>query len=66
MTMTSYDFDQPIYLGDGLYASFDGYQVRLMTCTGDIDYPDNIIYLDDEVAMNLLDYIKKCYGLEAK
>ncbi len=39
------------YLGDGLYAAFDGYQVRLYTSTGDA------VYLEPEVLDNFLKYI---------
>ena len=64
MTMTSYDFDQPVYLGDGLYASWDGYQVRLMA--NDQLLPTDVVYVNDEVALELIAYLKKCFKMEAK
>lgn len=41
------------YLGDGVYVSFDGYQIVLAVNT-----PENIVvYLDDYVSDALIDYI---------
>ena len=46
------------YLGDGVYADYNGYHVILST-------QDIIaIYLDDTVAMALVDYIKRTFGYE--
>lgn len=44
------------YLGDGLYASFDGFQVvlRAPRYSGDA-----IVYLEPEVVTNFLDFIKR-------
>ena len=52
----------PTYLGDGVYATFDGYQVKLYVFNG--IHENAAIYLDDTVAMNLLDYIKKCWEIK--
>ena len=43
----------PVHIGDGVYASFDGYHVVLETV------PGNIIYLEDEVWDNLVEYVKR-------
>lgn len=32
------------YLGDGVYASFDGYQIRLSTLQGMVIYIDPTVY----------------------
>lgn len=40
------------YLGDGVYASFDGYQIWLTTLEG------NRIALEPNVYLALLDYVK--------
>ena len=52
-----------VYLGDGLYASWDGYQVRLMA--NDALLPTDVVYVNDEVALELIAYLKKVFGLEA-
>ena len=36
--------DNRIYLGDGVYAIWSGYDIELRT--GDIDNPDDVIYLE--------------------
>lgn len=46
-----------IYLGDGLYYSFDGYQVRLFTYNG--IYSDNEVFLEPSVISALLQELKK-------
>ena len=48
------------YLGDGLYVRFDGYYIVLMA--NDPFNPDNTIYLEREVAEELIKYIKKLNG----
>jgi len=45
-----------IYLGDGVYANFDGYHVVLTTENG-IEIT-NTIYLDPDALSSLLEYIK--------
>lgn len=42
------------YLGDGLYASFDGYQIKLRAPR---DGADSVVFLEPEVVMALADYI---------
>lgn len=41
------------YLGDGLYASFDGYQICLRAPRG---YHDDYVYLDPPTFQALVDY----------
>lgn len=36
-----------VYLGDGLYASFDGYQIQLQAHNG--EYATNTVWLDPSV-----------------
>ncbi len=52
----------PIHLGSGVYATFDGTTIRLMSDNPEL--PDNIINADETVSMNLLDFIKDCYGIK--
>ncbi len=42
------------YLGDGVYSEFDGYQIKLTTENGSQRPPTNTIYLEPEVATNLV------------
>lgn len=44
------------YLGDGVYISNDGYQMKLMA--DDHLYPSNIIYLDQSTFQALLEFVK--------
>ena len=43
-------YEQPTYLGDGVYASFDGYQIWLKSWNG------NEIALEPAVFSSLVDY----------
>jgi hypothetical protein len=45
------------YLGDGVYADYDGYYIILTTEDG--YHSTNKIYLDDEVVDELRSFIKK-------
>lgn len=47
----------PTYLGDGLYADFDGYQIKLMA--NSYEFPTDTVYLDPNVTEALLKYIDK-------
>jgi len=49
----------PIYLGDGVYACFDGYHVWLTTGTHVIDEADNKIALEPEVLVAFMEYLKR-------
>ena len=43
------------YLGDGVYASFDGYQIWLA-----VDhYENNVVALEPSVFANLCEYVKR-------
>jgi hypothetical protein len=44
------------YLGDGVYAGFDGYHVILTTQHGE-SRPNNIIYLEPDVIEQLRQYL---------
>ena len=45
------------YLGDSVYADWDGYQLVLTTEQGD-GVASNIIYLEDQVIGALFEYLK--------
>jgi len=49
----------PEYLGDSVYADFDGYHIVLTTNNGYPDDPRNRICLDPEVFESLLRFKKK-------
>ncbi len=46
-----------VYLGDGVYISFDGYQLCLTTEDG--ISATNTIYMEPEVLRSLEDYVKE-------
>lgn len=48
------------YIGDGVYASFDGWQIKLETLEG------NVIYLEGPVVDNLFKYANHCFNNEIK
>lgn len=50
----SHEKDKETYLGDGLYASFDGYQIKLRAPTG---LNDQEIYLEPKVYNNLVKFV---------
>jgi len=49
------------YIGDGVYASFDGYQIKLRT---NRDGPDEVIYIEPMVYMALVNFAKKVWKRE--
>lgn len=49
--MTEFDIENHCYLGDGVYAFFDGYAIRLRT--GDHNVFDQEIFLEPEVLSSL-------------
>lgn len=49
--------NEKTYLGDGLYAEFDGYMIRLSASNGIFD--TNAVYLEPKVLIRFLDYIEK-------
>lgn len=48
--------DKDVYLGDGLYAAFDGYQIELYAYDG--MYKTNQVYLDSGVLAAFLRYVE--------
>ncbi|HBD93195.1 MAG TPA: hypothetical protein DC057_03385 [Spirochaetia bacterium] len=50
------------YLGDGVYINWNGYSLELMT--GDSDDPIDVIYMNDEILANFIEYVKKFYIIE--
>lgn len=46
------------YIGDGVYAQFDGYNIILYTLEG------MKIYMDPIVAVAMREYIKKVYSIQ--
>ena len=52
------------YLGDGLYASFDGFQIQLRAPR--IDVGDQFVYLEPRVALEFVAYASKVFGLDIK
>lgn len=52
--------NEKIYLGDGLYANFDGYQIVLSAENG--IYAHDTVYLDPFVLAKFLKYIEELKG----
>ena len=52
------------YLGDGLYASYDGYQIKLMA--NDHKHPSDTVYLDPVVYAALLRFVESINQQEGK
>lgn len=48
--------EKEFYLGDGLYASFDGFQVRLRAPRSD---RDDEVFLDSHTLINFMTWIKE-------
>ncbi len=55
--MTERKPDADVYLGDSVYAKFDGFGVWLMTWNGHEDDPRNLIYLEPYVFQALLNFV---------
>lgn len=54
---------KPIHLGDGLYASFDGYQIKLRA--NDPNDPDSdTVFVDLNCYMALVEFGLKCWPPE--
>ena len=49
------------YLGDSVYAEFDGYSIILTTNNGYPDDPRNEIILEDAVYQNLTKFAAECF-----
>lgn len=52
--------ENPAYLGDGVYASFDGYQIELSTNRADRGPVPDRIYLEPQVLRALLVFVEAC------
>jgi hypothetical protein len=50
------------YLGDSVYAEFDGYQITLTTENDLANDPSNTIFLEPAVVAALQEFIKKVKG----
>lgn len=48
------------YLGDSVYAEYDGIDITLTTENGKVDDPSNIITLEPEVFQNLVNFNMEC------
>lgn len=51
--------DEETYLGDGLYASFDGYQVKLRAPR---EFGDHVVYLEPRVLDEFMKYVSSIGG----
>jgi len=49
------------YIGDGLYASFDGYQIRLRAPR---EGSDHVVYLDNATFSLFMDYVQEAVGIK--
>ena len=47
--------DESVYLGDGVYASYDGYSVWLAVN----HHENNVVALEEEVLARLFEYVEK-------
>lgn len=56
--MSRSEFEKKTYLGDGVYSEFDGWQIKLTTENGSLQ-TTNTIYLEPEVATNLVEHIRR-------
>ncbi len=54
------------YLGDSVYAEFDGNGIRLTTENGYPNDPSNIIYLEPEVIRAFIEYYKRIKRIVGK
>lgn len=54
--------ENPIYLGDALYATYDDYHVILTTEHHEPTQANNVIYLDKDVMKNLVAWFGEIDG----
>lgn len=54
--------DNETYLGDGLYASFDGYQIKLRAPRAPMYAPDHEVFLEARTLDNFMAYVQKLKG----
>ena len=55
-----------VYLGDSVYATFDGYMIALTTENGIPEDPSNVIFLEPDVVSSLEIFIKAVRQKEAE
>lgn len=55
--------EQETYIGDGIYASFDGWQIRLRTPRG---MEDHEVFLEPGVWASLVEYVKSLNRADAE
>lgn len=58
--------ERPCYLGDGVYATFDGYHIWLRTGAHEGPYVTNAIALEPSVFKALLKYQRELEALATK
>ena len=56
--MSTEDEDHETYIGDGLYASFDGWQIKLRAPQS---HGDQIVFLEPTVLRNLMGFAKDIF-----
>jgi hypothetical protein len=61
---TGMDKNKPQYLGDGLYAKFDGYQIYLMANSH--THPTDTVALDGHTLAAFLKYVKQLEAEEGE
>ena len=54
------------YIGDGVYASFDGWTIKLRTRHEQNDRGDHVIYLEPGVYVDLVTFADRCFDLKPK
>lgn len=57
--MTPEERDKHAYLGDGVYAEWDGYHITLRTGDHRDSHCDNKVYLDNSVINSFWEFCKK-------
>ena len=60
-------YERKTYLGDAVYASYDGYMIKLTTEDGaGADPTTNVIYLEPLTVSQFLDFLKKIQKEESE
>lgn len=58
--MENKEGDYATYLGDGLYAKFDGWQIELLA--NNPDDPSDTVYLEQDVYQALVEYANRVFS----
>ena len=66
MTTKSFDPYAKVYLGDSVYAEFNGWAIVLTTENGLPQDPSNVIYLEPSVLRTFIDYASKFFDKDSK